>query len=314
MTITIPNDIEPVRLDLFLREHTDFSRSRAAGLIREGKVHVNERMASKPSELVLPGDILTVEVAEAEDVGIVPQNLPIDILYQDGDIAVMNKACGMVVHPAAGNYEGTLVNAIMYHIRDLSGIGGEMRPGIVHRLDKDTSGAIVIAKNDMAHLSLSDQFKNRTMEKHYRVVVLGHMKEEKGRIEAPIDRDKNNRKKMAVSQDGRPAITEWSVLASLNGADYLDVHLLTGRTHQIRVHMKSIGHPVLGDVIYASNIQTAVRIPRLMLHSYSLELDHPRTKERMLFTAPLPEAFVTTLRKLGWDENAVKDESFSEMP
>lgn len=204
----------------------------------------------------------------------------------------------MVVHPAAGNEDGTLVNALLYHVKDLSGIGGEMRPGIVHRLDKDTSGLILIAKNDRAHAILSEQFKERSMEKHYRAVAFGGFKEESGLINAPIARHPVDRKKMAIVPDGKPSQTEWKVLERVKGATYLDVHLLTGRTHQIRVHMQSIGHPLLGDPIYAPNIKTSVHVPRLMLHAYSLAFTHPTSGDRMEFYAPLSDQFETVLEKM----------------
>lgn len=241
---------------------------------------------------------LVLNIPETKSVDIVPQDIPLDILYQDADVVIVNKQSGMVVHPAAGNESGTLVNALLYHVHDLSGIGGEMRPGIVHRLDKDTSGLILIAKNDAAHAALSEQFKQRTMEKHYCAVAHGSFSKEEGLIDAPIGRHPIDRKKMAVVQNGKPSRTEWHVLEHLKGATCLDVHLLTGRTHQIRVHMLSIGHPLLGDRIYAPNLKTSVRIPRLMLHAYSLAFTHPTTGERLTFCAPLPAAFEETIQKL----------------
>lgn len=287
-----------VRIDAYLAANTDFSRSRAADLMSEGAVRVDGKMLSKPSYKVVAGQRITLEVPQVKSVDIVAQDIPLDILYQDADVVLINKPCGMVVHPAAGNEDGTLVNALLFHVKDLSGIGGEMRPGIVHRLDKDTSGLILIAKNDKAHAALSDQFKARTMEKHYRAVALGSFREESGLIDAPIARHPVDRKKMAIVPDGKPSQTEWRVLEHLRGATYLDVHLLTGRTHQIRVHMHSIGHPLLGDPIYASNIRTSVRIPRLMLHAYSLAFTHPVTGEQMEFCAPIPCEFETVIEKL----------------
>ncbi len=295
---TVPEGQAEKRLDCFLRECTEFSRSRISILISEGRCEINGRLEMKPSRILETGDRVTLSVPMAEDPGIVPENIPLEFLYQDADIVVVNKPAGMVVHPAAGNPGGTLVNALLYAVRDLSGIGGEIRPGIVHRLDKDTSGVLVVAKNDRAHQALGEQFSQRSLEKHYRAVVLGSMKEESGRIEAPIGRSQKDRKKMAVVEGGRPSVTEWTRLSSLRGATFLDVHLLTGRTHQIRVHMKSIGHPVLGDQIYAPKAECAVRIPRLMLHAYSIEINHPVTGERMQFTAPLPAEFSTFLEKI----------------
>ena len=295
--IVAPQD-DGKRIDAYLRENTDFSRSRIAALMAEGAVKVEGKAQSKPSFKVSAQQRVMLTVPEVKEVDIVAQNIPLDILYQDADVVIVNKPCGMVVHPAAGNEDGTLVNALLYHVQDLSGIGGEMRPGIVHRLDKDTSGLILIAKNDRAHAILSDQFKDRSMEKHYRAVAFGGFREESGLIDAPIARHPVDRKKMAVVADGKPSQTEWKVIERLKGATYLDVHLLTGRTHQIRVHMNSIGHSLLGDSIYAPNMRTNVHIPRLMLHAYSLAFTHPTTGEKMEMIAPIPEKFMATLEKL----------------
>ena len=286
------------RLDAFLRERTELSRSRIAALIADGAARANGALEMKPSCRVEAGVLYELTVPEAQPVDIKAQDIPIDILYQDADVVIVNKPCGMVVHPAVGNEDRTLVNALLYHVKDLSGIGGEMRPGIVHRLDKDTSGLILIAKNDRAHAALSEQFKARSMEKHYRAVICGHFAEDHGLIDAPIARHPTDRKRMAVVPGGRPSQTEWSLIERLSGASYLDVHLLTGRTHQIRVHMLSVGHPLLGDRIYAPNLKMTVRIPRLLLHAYSLAFDHPSTGERMCVQAPLPDAFMQTIEKL----------------
>lgn len=287
-----------LRADALLCRRTELSRSRIAALIQEGALRVDGAVEVKPALKAETGQHFVLTVPQARPVDIVPQDIPLDILYQDEDIAVVNKPCGMVVHPAAGNEDGTLVNALLYHVHDLSGIGGEMRPGIVHRLDKDTSGLILIAKNDRAHAAMGEQFKQRSMEKHYRAVAYGGFAQEHGLIDAPIARHPVDRKRMAVVPGGKPSQTAWSVISHLKGATYLDVHLLTGRTHQIRVHMHSVGHPLLGDRIYAPNLKTAVHIPRLMLHAYSLSFTHPTTGERMNLVAPLPEKFVTTLDKL----------------
>jgi len=296
LLVTEPND--GMRIDAYLRANTEFSRSRVSALMLEGAIAVDGVVQVKPSFKIAAGQKVVLSVPQTRPVDIVPQNIPLDILYQDSDVVIVNKPCGMVVHPAAGNEDRTLVNALLYHVHDLSGIGGEMRPGIVHRLDKDTSGLILIAKNDKAHALLSDQFKERSMEKHYRAVAFGSFREEGGLIDAPIARHPVDRKKMAIVPDGKPSQTEWKVMERLKGATYLDVHLLTGRTHQIRVHMHSIGHPLLGDRIYAPNIKTSVHIPRLMLHAYSLAFTHPTTGERMEMTAPLPEKFAAALEKL----------------
>ena len=296
--IIVEEKDDGTRVDAYLREHTTFSRSRVSALIQEGALRIDGCMENKPSRKLASGEKLTLMVPEVRSVEIVPQNIPLDIIYQDSDIVIVNKPHGMVVHPAAGNEDRTLVNALMYHIKDLSGIGGEMRPGIVHRLDKDTSGLILIAKNDQAHAAMSEQFKSRSTEKHYRAVAYGNFPEEEGFIDAPIGRHPVDRKKMAIVENGKPSQTEWKVIERLKGATYLDVHLLTGRTHQIRVHMQSIGHPLLGDCIYAPHAKVSVHVPRLMLHAYSLAFDHPANGKRMEFCAPLPEKYTTTLEKL----------------
>jgi len=287
-----------MRIDAYLSANSELSRSRIAALIQEGAVTINGKVLQKSSVKIETNQCIRIELPQAKPVAVVPQNIPLDILYQDKDIIIINKPSGMVVHPAAGNEDGTLVNALLYHVNDLSGIGGEIRPGIVHRLDKDTSGLILIAKNDISHAALSEQFKARSMEKHYRAVAYGNFKEEIGLIDAPIARHPVDRKKMAIVNGGKPSQTQWSVLSRLKGATYLDVHLLTGRTHQIRVHMQSIGHPLLGDPIYASHLKLSVHIPRLMLHAYSLAFTHPVSKERLEFTAPIPDIFNNTLNKL----------------
>ena len=276
------------RLDVILSADGAVSRSRAAALIREGCVRIDGKTEMKPACKPASGALIQLEMPEIKPTKAEAQNLPLEILYQDGDLAVVVKPCGMVVHPAAGNDDGTLVNALLFHLDSLSGIGGEMRPGIVHRLDKDTSGVMLVAKNDQSHAALSQQLANREMEKHYRAFVYGKMKEPSGVIEKPIDRSKNDRKKMAVDPSGRWALTEWTVLKELHDRTLLDVHIITGRTHQIRVHMASIGHPVLGDAIYGHKRMPETK--RLMLHAYSLAFTHPRTGERMQFTAPCPFA------------------------
>ena len=287
-----------VRLDRFLADSgLELSRSAAVGLIDNGNVTVNGKAQNKKYKLS-DGDEVIICIPDPVPYEAKAENIPLDIIYEDGDLLVVNKPKGMVVHPAAGNEDGTLVNALLYHVRDLSGIGGEMRPGIVHRLDKDTSGLILIAKNDHAHTVMSEQFKERSTEKHYRAVAYGNFQQDEGLIDAPIARHPVDRKKMAVVPGGKPSKTQWTVMERLKGATYLDVHLLTGRTHQIRVHMQSIGHPLLGDCIYAPHTKVAVHIPRLMLHAYSLAFDHPTTGERMEFVAPLPEKFSVTLEKL----------------
>lgn len=272
------------RLDVEVSENCDMTRSRAASLIKDGCVCADGKTILKAAFKPEAGVFIQVQVPEIKDGEALPQDIPLEILYQDEDLAVVVKPCGMVVHPAAGNPDGTLVNALLFHLDQLSGIGGEMRPGIVHRLDKDTSGLMLVAKNDNAHAFLSQQLAERKMEKHYRAVVFGKMKETQGVIEAPIARSKTDRKKMAIDKEGRYALTEWKLLKQMPDRALLDVHIITGRTHQIRVHMQSIGHPVLGDVIYGH--KHLPKAERLMLHAYSLSFTHPKTNERLKFRAP----------------------------
>ena len=285
---TVEEEKAGERLDSFLSGTGEeaLSRSRAARLIRDGAVSVGGKVCDKPSEKLKAGDLVEVTLPEIRESAVEAQDLPVEILYQDRDLAVIVKPCGMVVHPAAGNPDGTLVNALLFHLDHLSGIGGEMRPGIVHRLDKDTSGIMLVAKTDLAHRSLAAQLAARTIEKHYHALVYGRMKEPSGRIDCPIGRSRTDRKKMAVDPAGRQAVTEWKVLEERAGCTLLDVHILTGRTHQIRVHMSHIGHPVLGDVIYGK--AQAKKADRLMLHACSIRFDHPVTGERMHFESPCP--------------------------
>lgn len=285
------------RLDVLLAETTGMTRSRVSQLMAEGRCSVDGHTEQKAGARPKPGQMITLVVPAPRPATPQAEDIPLEILYQDDDLAVVVKPCGMVVHPAAGNEDGTLVNALLYHLEHLGSIGGEMRPGIVHRLDKDTSGLLLVAKNDVSQLSLSRQLQERQMEKHYRALVEGNVKEACGRVDAPIARSKKDRKKMAVDAEGREAVTEWKVLQYGKGCTLLDVHILTGRTHQIRVHMKHIGHPVCGDPLYGT--ERGVRVSRLMLHAYSLAFTHPGTGERMTFTAPLPPAFVEDLAKHG---------------
>ncbi len=285
------------RLDVLLSEQSGLTRSRIASLMEEGRVTVDGQAVLKAGQKAKPGQVVTLTIPAPKPAIPEAQDIPLTILYEDRDLAVVVKPCGMVVHPAAGNEDGTLVNALLHHLDSLGGIGGELRPGIVHRLDKDTSGLLLVAKNDASQQALSEQLSQRQMEKHYRALVEGNLKEDSGRIEAAIARSKKDRKKMAVDTEGREAITEWTVLARGRGVTLLDVHILTGRTHQIRVHTKHIGHPVCGDPIYGS--PKGAKVSRLMLHAYSLSFTHPTMGERMTFTAELPEEFVKSLRANG---------------
>ena len=276
------------RLDKLLVSGT-LTRSRAAALIHEGQVTINGKVVSQPSFKPKFGDVVAVNVPESEDTANIAEDIPITLLYEDESLAVVIKPCGMVVHPAAGNESGTLVNALLYHLDSLSGIGGEKRPGIVHRLDKDTSGLLIVAKDDQAHAALSRQLSERQMEKHYLALAAGQMKGSEGSIDLAIGRSLKDRKKMAPRPDGRSALTHWTLLEQRSDRALLDVHLVTGRTHQIRVHMAAIGHPVLGDPLYAA--RGTPKAGRLMLHAWRLKFTHPRTGEELRFEAPPDESF-----------------------
>ena len=291
------------RLDVFLtRMQPEFSRSHIQKLIVAGNALVNQR-ARKGNYKLKEGEQVELSVPEPENTEILPEDIPLDILYEDKDIIVINKARGMVVHPAAGVFSGTLVNALMYHCEDLSGINGEIRPGIVHRLDKDTSGVMVAAKNDQAHLSLARQIQDKTAFRIYQAVVWGNIKEEAGIIRGDIGRDASDRKKMAiVRENGKPAVTHFKVLERFGEYTLTECRLETGRTHQIRVHMTYIGHPVVGDPKYGTDRHGRVRgrfaIQGQALHSMSLELTHPATGKRMHFEAPLPQDMQELLEKI----------------
>ena len=294
---TVPGDGR--RADLLLSGVSGLTRSRVASLMAEGCCLLNGQPFDKPGARVRPDQTLELRVPEPRPAAPQPQDLPLEILYQDEALAVVIKPRGMVTHPAAGHAEGTLVNALMHHLDSLGGIGGELRPGIVHRLDKDTSGVMIVAKNDESQLALSRMLAERKMEKHYRALVEGRMKEPGGRVELPLGRSRTDRKKMAVDPEGREAVTEWRVLAEGTNCTLLDVHILTGRTHQIRVHMKALNHPVCGDPIYGWD--RGVRVPCLMLHAFSLAFPHPVSGEMMRFEAPLPSDFLRGLRAGGID-------------
>lgn len=296
ISLTAPAD---GRLDVLVAEAAGISRSQAAKWIEAGQCTAAGRVQRKPGVKVAAGVCVSVQAPEPVEAAVEKENIPLSILYEDSDIAVVDKPAGMVVHPAAGNETGTLVNALLYAMDGLSGIGGVKRPGIVHRLDKDTSGLLLVAKNDAAHEGLSRQLRARAIEKHYLAVVEGEMKETGGVIDQPIGRSRKDRKRMDVVADGREAHTEWTLLENLRGAALLDVHILTGRTHQIRVHMRYLRHPVAGDPLYG--LKSGVDVPRLMLHAYTLALDHPVTGERLRFTAPPPPAFTGAVRRLRAD-------------
>lgn len=285
------------RLDVLLSEQSGLSRSRVASLMDEGYCLLDGKPCTKAGEKATAGKTVTLRIPAPKPAVPEAEDLPLEILYEDADLAVINKPRGMVVHPAAGHENGTVVNALLARLDSLGGIGGELRPGIVHRLDKDTSGLLMVAKNDFTQLELSRMLQDREIEKHYRALVEGIPKEKEGRIDKPIDRSRKDRKKMSVDPEGREAVTEWKVLAEGKACSLLDVHILTGRTHQIRVHMKSENHPVCGDPLYGW--EKGVRVPCLMLHAYSLSFTHPRTGQKMTFQAPLPEDFLKGLKSNG---------------
>lgn len=296
-TFTFAVETEGERLDVFAARSCGETRSFVQKLIDGGTVLVNGSEA-KAKQKLKTGDTVDIFVAPPVSVNIVPEDIPIDVVYEDADILVINKAKGMVVHPAPGNESGTLVNAIMFHTKDLSGISGELRPGIVHRLDKLTSGLIVIAKNDAAHRSLAEQIKAHTAHRIYLTIVEGNLKDDCGRIQAPIGRHPVDRKKMAVVQGGRDAATNWYVVKRYGAFTLLLIRLESGRTHQIRVHMAHIKHPVACDEVYGAGERDNLGATGQLLHAAALALTHPRTGERMNFTAPLPDYFVAALNKL----------------
>lgn len=286
------------RLDVFAAEAADITRSRAGALIREGCVLVNGSQQAKAGCKLRAGDRVTVRIPEAEPASIEAEDIDLDILYQDADVAVVFKPSGMVVHPAAGNERGTLVNALLKHLDNLSGIGGEIRPGIVHRIDKDTSGLLLVAKNDRAHVSLSDQIRAHSVHRAYQAIVIGNLRDDEGFVDAPIGRHPTDRKRMAVVPGGREARTNWRVLERLRGATLIEARLTTGRTHQIRVHMASIGHPVLGDPVYGPKKSPYPVAGGQLLHAFQIGFVHPVTGEEMRFTSPPEPRFLEWLEKL----------------
>lgn len=287
-TVTAEAEDAGTRADVFLAAKLGVSRSNMQKLLEDGRVKRGEKII-KANYKVRAGEMFVVDIPEPEPIEAVPENIPLDIIYEDDDVVVLNKARGMVVHPAPGNYTGTLVNALLYHCSNLSGINSAIRPGIVHRLDKDTSGIMIVAKNDAAHISLSQQIQSKTAVRTYLAVVRGNIKTDSGTIETQIARDKTDRKKMAVVKEGgRDAITDYEVLERFGKYTLLRCKLRTGRTHQIRVHMEYLGYPLVGDPKY-SPMKTPFGIKGQALHSHTLEFTHPRTGERMKFEAPLPE-------------------------
>mgnify|MGYP002533691271 FL=1 len=286
------------RLDAFLaRAMEDLTRSAAAKAIEEGRVLVSSKVPSKSLKLT-GNETIEFTPEEPAPIDAVPQDIPLDVVYEDDDVIVVNKPSGLVVHPAPGHPDGTLVNALLYHCgASLSGVGGALRPGIVHRIDRDTSGLIIAAKNDYAHQFLSAQLADHTLARTYECIVVGNLREDSGTVDAPIARDSRDRKRMAVVPGGRRAVTHWTVLARYPGYTHVQCRLETGRTHQIRVHMAYLGHPILGDTVYGAK-KPVPGLTGQCLHAVGLQFIHPRTKELVSLSCPLPGEFTAALRKI----------------
>ena len=291
-----------LRLDQYIAGRCmDLSRSYIQKLIKESRVTINKNIQKKTKTAVQESDIVNVSLPDPKELEIKPQDIPLDILYEDNDVLVVNKPKGMVVHPAPGHYEDTLVNAVLYHCRDnLSGINGVLRPGIVHRIDKDTTGALIVCKNDKAHQKIADQLRAHTITRSYRAIVYNNFSEDEGMINAPIGRHPTNRKKrMVTEKNSKEAITHYKVLDHLNHKfNYIECRLETGRTHQIRVHMSHIGHPLLGDEVYGPVNSKFKNLQGQTLHAATLGFIHPTTEEYMEFSAPLPDYFEKLLKTL----------------
>ena len=309
-SITVTKRDEGRRLDQFLSEaDLNLSRSQAKKLIEVGNILLNQK-PTKPSAHLKAGDRISGTLPQPKPLFLKPEPLPLHIFYEDSSIIVIDKPPGMVVHPAAGNLSGTLVNALLYHCKDLVGINGVLRPGIVHRLDKDTSGVMVVAKDDEAYHQLTKQFKNRTVEKVYLAIAYGKFSQEEGLIDSAIGRHPNERKRMSTrTKKGRMAITRWKVMERLDGFTFLEIFPLTGRTHQIRVHLSSMGHPILGDPVYGRKgrpgsihdpmlKECLKKMDRQALHAHRLGFNHPRTGERVQFVSPIPQAMKEVLEWL----------------
>ena len=294
----IEQENEGIRIDRFISDNIDFlTRSYLQKMMKEGCVSVNRKIV-KPSYSLKCGDFITFSVPDSVEPDIQAENIPLDIIYEDDDLLIVNKPKDMVVHPAPGHYSGTLVNAVMYHCKDkLSGINGVLRPGIVHRIDKDTSGSLIICKNDIAHNSIAEQLKVHSIKRIYHAIVFGNLAED-GTVDKPIGRDPKDRLKMAVVPGGKEAITHYHIIKQLNGFTYICCQLETGRTHQIRVHMASLGHPILGDEIYAGGRKTAIKCQGQTLHAKTIGFMHPKTGEYMEFDTQLPEYFQRLLKIL----------------
>ena len=297
--VLLTADREGERLDQFLARSVEgLTRSAAQRLIEEGAVTRNGTPVKKNARTGA-GDVVALSIPDPEPVDVLPQDIPLDVVYEDADVIVVNKPVGMVVHPAPGHPDGTLVNALLYHCKNsLSGINGALRPGIVHRIDRDTSGLIIAAKNDEAHLALAGQLQDHSLYRYYEAVCVGGLKEDRGTVDAPIGRHPVDRKKMAVDpKNGRAAVTHWEVLGRYAGYTHIGCRLETGRTHQIRVHMASIGHPLLGDTVYGAK-KPAPGLAGQCLHARKLSFLHPRSGERLTVECPLPDWFQAVLDKL----------------
>ena len=295
IVMEITPEMEGERIDKCISNYLEsLSRSYIQKIIKDGKAYVNDAVV-KANYKVKVDDKVQFEIPDCEEPDIPPQDIPLDILYEDKDILIVNKPKDMVVHPAPGHYEGTLVNAIMFHCKDeLSGINGVLRPGIVHRIDKDTTGSIIICKNDEAHRKIAQQLKEHSITRKYRAIVYGRIMEEEGTVNAPIGRHPTDRKKMAINEkNGKPAVTHYKVLERFDKYTYIECQLETGRTHQIRVHMTSIGHPLLGDTLYHSDdkISSCASFSRAALHAWKVSFQHPFRDEMLLLEAPLPFDF-----------------------
>lgn len=299
MRLEVSPEHTGIRIDKYLAESLpDISRSYLQKLFRDGEIRMNGK-AVKASAKTLAGEEIVFAIPEPEEPEILPEDIPLDILYEDDDVILINKPKDMVVHPAAGHYTGTLVNGLMYHCREgLSGINGVLRPGIVHRIDKDTTGVLVVCKNDRAHNGLAEQLAEHSITRKYRAIVCGNLKEDEGTVDAPLGRHPQDRKKMAIVRSGgKRAVTHYRVLERFGKYTYIECQLETGRTHQIRVHMASLGHPLLGDEVYGRG-KSPFKLEGQTLHAMVLGFIHPTTGEYMEFQAPLPEYFESLLEKL----------------
>jgi 23S rRNA pseudouridine1911/1915/1917 synthase len=299
-SIVVQEENDGIRLDMFLTDNLiEYSRSYIQKLILDGEVCIDKKIINKKNIILKVGQFVELNIPPSKELNIIPVKMDLDIIYEDEDVIVINKPRGLVVHPAPGNYENTLVSGLLYKFQgSLSSINGVNRPGIVHRIDKDTTGLLIVAKNDLAHKSLTEQLKDRSLSRTYLALVHGTLREESGTINKPIGRDKNNRLKMSIEKDGRNAVTHFKKLEEfISGYTFLELKLETGRTHQIRVHLSSINHPIVGDMVY-NNMQSKFKKQGQLLHAYGLKFIHPRTGMNIEVTCPLPEDFEKILYEL----------------